>query len=69
MLLKCCTQYLENCQQIWKTQQWPANLKNSAVATGLKNVSFHSNPKEGQYQRMFKLSYNHAHFMCYQGWT
>ena len=24
----------------------PANLENSAVATGLKNVSFHSNPKE-----------------------
>ena len=24
----------------------PANLKNSAVATGLKKVSFHSNPKE-----------------------
>ena len=26
----------------------PANLKNSAVATGLEKVSFHSNPKEGQ---------------------
>ena len=25
----------------------PANLENSAVATGLENVSFHSNPKEG----------------------
>ena len=25
----------------------PANLENSAVATGLKKVSFHSNPKEG----------------------
>ena len=24
-----------------------ANLKNSAVITGLKKVSFHSNPKEG----------------------
>ena len=33
----------------------PANLENSAVATGLEKVSFHSNPKEGQYQRMFKL--------------
>ena len=32
-----------------------ANLENSAVATGLENVGFHSNPKEGQYQRMFKL--------------
>ena len=26
----------------------PANLKNSAVATGLEKVSFHSNPKERQ---------------------
>ena len=25
----------------------PENLENSAVATGLENVSFHSNPKEG----------------------
>ena len=30
----------------------PANLENSAVATGLENVSFHSNPKERQCQRM-----------------
>jgi len=33
----------------------PANLKNSSVATGLEKVSFHSNAKEGQCQRMFKL--------------
>ena len=26
----------------------PANLENSAVATGMEKVSFHSNPKEGQ---------------------
>ena len=25
----------------------PANLENSAVATGLEKVSFHPNPKEG----------------------
>ena len=31
----------------------PANLENSAVATGLDKVSFHSNTKEGQCQRMF----------------
>ena len=29
----------------------PANLENSAVATGLEEVSFHSSPKERQYQR------------------
>ena len=28
----------------------PANLENSAMATGLEKVSFHSNPKEGQCQ-------------------
>ena len=32
-----------------------ANLENSAVAIGLEQVSFHSNPKEGKCQRMFKL--------------
>ena len=31
----------------------PGNLGNSAVATGLGKVSFHSNPKERQCQRMF----------------
>ena len=33
----------------------PANLENSAVATGLEKVSFHSNPKERQSKRMLKL--------------
>ena len=42
----------------------PANVENSAVATGLEKVSFHSNPKVGQCQRMFKLPYNCAHFTC-----
>ena len=32
-----------------------ANLENSAVATGLEKVSFHSNPKERKWQRMLKL--------------
>ena len=44
------------CQQIWKTQQ---------LATGLEKVSFHSNPKERQCQRIFKLPYNCTHFTCY----
>ena len=33
----------------------PANLENSAVATGLEKVSFHSNPKERQCQGMFQI--------------
>jgi len=40
------------------TLNMPANLENSAVATGLEKVSFHSNPKEGQCQRMFILWYD-----------
>ena len=42
----------------------PANLENSAVATGLEKVSFHSNPKERQCQRMFQLLYNCTHLTC-----
>ena len=39
----------------------PANLENSAVAIGLEEVSFHSNPKEKQFQRMLKLPHNCTH--------
>ena len=41
----------------------PANLENSAEATGLENVSFHSNPKKGNskecsdYHTTMKLQY------------
>ena len=38
-------------QQIWKT----------TAATGLETVSFHSNPKERQCQRMLKLLHNCTH--------
>ena len=37
----------------------PTNLENSAVATGLEKVSFHSNPKERQCQRTLKLLHNY----------
>ena len=40
------------CQQIWKTQQ---------LATGLEKVTFHSNPKERQCQRILKLPHNCTH--------
>ena len=42
------------CQQIWKT----------AVTTGLEKVSFHSNPKEKQCQRVLKLPHNCTHLTC-----
>ena len=44
----------------------PANLENSAVATGLEDVSFHPNSKESQCQRMFKLLHNCTHLTCSQ---
>ena len=40
----------------------PFTLGNSAGATGLEKVSFHSTLKEGQCQRIFKLLYSCAHF-------
>jgi len=42
-----------------------ADLENSAVATGLEKVNFHSNPKEKQCQRIFKLLHNYTH---HTGW-
>ena len=42
----------------------PANLENSAVATGLEKVSFHSNPRKRQSQRMFTFPHNCAHLTC-----
>ena len=54
-MLKCCT--LTNLK----------NLKNSAVATGLKILSFYSNTKESYCQRMFKLPHNCTYFTCQRG--
>ena len=39
----------------------PANLENAAVAIGLEKVSFLSNPKERQCQRMLKLTHSCTH--------
>ena len=46
------------------TLNMPANMENSAVATGLEKFNFHSYPKERQCQRMFKLLHNCLHFTC-----
>ena len=45
------------------TLNMPTNLENSAVATGLEKVSFHSKPKKRQYQRMLRLPHNYTHIM------
>ena len=42
----------------------PANLENSAVATGLEKINFHSSAKERQCQRMFKLPHDYTHLTC-----
>ena len=42
----------------------PATLENSAVATGLKKVSFIPDPKERQCQRILKLPHNCILLTC-----
>ena len=53
MLLKCCTQYVSKFGKL-----------SSGHRT--RKISFHSNPKEGQCQRMFRLPHNCIHFTCLQ---
>ena len=53
MLIKCCSQYANQFGKL-------------CMATGLEKVNFHSNPKERQCQKMFKLLHNYTHFTCYQ---
>ena len=48
-LLKCYTQYTRKFEKLSR-------------ATGLEKLSFHSNLKEGQCQRMLKLPHNCTHF-------
>ena len=61
---------MESKLSYFKSKRWccesdalymPANMENSAVATGLEKVSFHSKPKESQCQKMFKLLHNYTH--------
>ena len=42
-------------------QSMPANLENSAVATGLEKVNLQSNTKERQCQRILKIWHNCTH--------
>ena len=51
MLLMCSTQYVSKFEELSSGQ-------------GREKVSFHSNPKERQCQRMFTLLYNRSHFTC-----
>ena len=55
---------LKNFEHYCAALNRPANLENSAVATGLKNVTIHYNCKERQCQRMLKLLHNCTHLIC-----
>ena len=59
-------QMVKNSPAMQKT--WARSLGwEGPLATGLEKVSFHSNHKERQCQRMFKLLHNCVHFICYEG--
>ena len=72
--IRCSTCFLrEDCIAIkfplrpsFAALNMPANLENPAVATGPEKVSFHSNPKERQCQRMLKLLHNCTHLSSVQ---
>ena len=51
-------------QQKTTILQAVALKKNSVVTTRLEKVSFHSNPKERQCQRMLKLPHSCNHLTC-----
>ena len=53
----------DDAVKVLHSPNMPAKLENLAVATGLEKVSFHSNPKERQCQRMFKLPHNCTHLI------
>ena len=59
-------QILKEIQQFHKsaTLQHVSKFGKLSSVHRIEKVSFHSSPKEGQFQRMFKLQYNCAHFPC-----
>ena len=70
MVLICISLMVNNVKQLFiclfticipSSLNMPANLENSAVATGLEKVCFISNPKEKQCQRMLKLPHSCTH--------
>ena len=49
-----CLKFLKN-EAVDVLHSMSANLESSSVTTVLEKVSFHSNPKERKFQRMFNL--------------
>ena len=56
MLLKCCSEYVS------KFGKYSSGHRT-------RKFTFHSNPKEGQSQRVFKLPYICTHFTCQQDYA
>ena len=61
IMIRIFNNYIHIYLKINSILNMSVNLENSTVATGLEKVSFHSNPKERQCQRMFKLPHNYTH--------
>ena len=71
----CVNKYLTSESRMFKGEKLVSSI-NDVGKTGYSHVekwgiklkvSFHSNPKEGQCQRMFKLLHSCRHFTWYQG--
>ena len=64
--LHCCVRAFSSCSKqglLFVAVHWLLLLASLTV----EQRAFHSNPKERQCQRMFKLLYNCTHFTCQQG--
>ena len=60
--LKCCIQYASiKCWHSIECQPPNSKIWKTAVTTELEKINFHSNHKERQCQRMFKLLHNCTH--------
>ena len=54
-------------ERLWKSStQYASKFERLNSGTGLEKVSFHSNSKERQCQRMLKLLHNCTHLTCYK---
>ena len=59
-----CMQVKKKQLELDMEQQTGAKLGKLSSGHGLEKVSFHSNPKERQCQRMLKLPHNCTHLTC-----
>ena len=60
------TSWMWNCVEIKVSLEELKRLRRTQVATGLEKVSFHSNPKERQCERMLKVPHSCTHLSSVQ---